>query len=230
MRSRRLTIKTTALLAALAAAVLAAGVAVAGITVYKNDFSSRHEVRELRHAEGKHCVRRWRKRAKNVRVSVKRGPEVCGYRPPVEGDTAGPDHDFQAKEKLLKATPKGIRDGAYLAVKVRSGKNSGYELRVFPTKHKFQLRRSPQGGGSGFPARGSSSAVKGVNKPNVLRLKAVNGTVIARVNGKRVAHVVDTNPAEVDGRKLEVAIGHRRRRPKPVVATVDDLKVQVPKP
>jgi hypothetical protein len=225
-----MTTKTLALLAALAALGLAAAAAVAGITVYKNDFSTRHEVRELRHSEGKHCDRAWRRRAKKVRIRVNGGPEVCGYRPPVEGDTAGPDHDFQAKEKLLKATPKGIRDGAYLAIDVRSGKNAGYELRVFPTKHTFQLRRSPQGGGSGFPAKGKSRAVKGVDKPNVLRLKAVHNRVIARVNGKKVARVVDTNPAEVDGRKLEVAIGHRRHRPKPVVATVDDLKVQVPKP
>jgi len=225
-----MTIKILALLGTLAALALAAAVAVAGITVYKNDFSTRHEVRELRHSEGKHCDRVWKRRAKNVRIHVNRGPNVCGYAPPVEGDTAGPDHDFQAKEKLLKATPKGIRDGAYLAIAVRSGKNAGYELRVFPTKHKFQLRRSPQGGGSGFPASGKSRAVKGVNKPNVLRLKAVHNKVIARVNGKKVAGVVDTNPAEVDGRRLELAIGHRRHRRKPVVASVDDLKVQVPKP
>jgi hypothetical protein len=229
MRPRVLITRATCLLAALAALGLAA-TALAGVTVYKNNFSSRPEAKELRHAQGKHCGSKWRKKAKNLRVDVNRGPDVCGYRPPVEGDTAGPDHDFQAKLKLLKATPKGVRDGAYLAVAVRSGKNAGYELRVFPTKHKFELLRSPSGGGSGFPARGTSDAVNGVNKPNILRLRAVNAKVIARVNGTRVAKVSDSNPAEVDGRKLEVAIGHRRHAAKPVSTTVDDLKLQVPKP
>ncbi|HMC06683.1 MAG TPA: hypothetical protein VKG89_04720 [Solirubrobacterales bacterium] len=224
-----LTTRATCLLAALAALGLAA-TALAGVTVYKNDLSSKREANELRHAEGKHCQKTWRRKARNLRVNVKKGPDVCGYRPPVEGDTAGPDHDFQAKMKLLKSTPKGVRDGAYLAVAVRSGKNSGYELRVFPTKHKFELLRSPSGGGSGFPAKGSNEAVNGVNKPNVLRLKAVNAKVIARVNGTRVARVTDSNPAQVDGRKLEIAVGHRRHVAKPVSATVDDLKLQVPKP
>ena len=229
MRPRALIMRGTALLAAAAALGLAA-TALAGITVYKNDLSTKVEARELRHTEGKHCDKKWRKKARNLRVNVNRGPDVCGYQPPVEGDTSGPDHDFQAKLKLLKATPKGIRDGAYLAIVVRSGKNSGYELRVFPTKHKFQLLRSPAGGGGGFPASGKSDAVSGVDKPNILRLKAVNAKVIARVNGTRVARVTDSNAAEVDGRKLEVAVGHRRHVAKPVSATVDDLKLQVPKP
>ena len=229
MGPRTLTTRAILLLAALAALGLAAS-ALAGVTVYKNNFSSKREAKELRHAEGKHCQKRWRRKARNLRVNVKKGPDVCGYRPPVEGDTAGPDHDFQAKMKLLKATPKGVRDGAYLAVAVRSGKNAGYELRVFPTKHKFQLLRGPSGGGSGFPAQGKSEAVNGINKPNVLRLKAVNAKVIARVNGTRVARVTDSNPAQVDGRKLEFLVGHRRHVAKPVSATVDDLKLQVPKP
>jgi hypothetical protein len=208
--------------------VLAAAVALAGITVYKNNFSSRAEVREVERVEGKHCDRRWRKKAKSVRVEVKTGPERCGYEPPVQGDSKRPDHIFQATGKLLKQTSKRVRGGAYVAVAVRVSKNSAYELRIFPARKKYQLRRDPSG--DRFPAKGSSSAIKGVNKPNVLSLKAVDDKVSARVNGSKLASVTDPSPNQVKGRKVEVAVGHKRKSGKAVLATLDELKLQVPKP
>jgi hypothetical protein len=225
----RLTTRTPALLVALAAIGIGAATALAGVTVYKNNFSSKRESKELRHAEGRHCDKRWRKKAESVRVDVTKGPNLCGYRPPVQGDTPGPDLDFQAKQKLLKATPRGIRAGAYLVMEVRSAKNTGYQLRVFPRKHKFQLVRAPSGG-NGFPVRGTSNAIKGVNKPNVLRLSAVGNRVTAKVNGRKVARVTDSNAAQVSGRSLEVGIGNKKSTGKQASGTLDDLKVQVPKP
>jgi ribosomal protein S8E len=224
------TSSAVALLAAVLAVGLGTAAALAGVTVYKNNFSGKAEAGQLDRAQGKHCDKRWRRKTKTLRIAVQRGPGVCGYRPPVEGDSDRPDHDFQAKGKLLKRTPKSTRRGAYLAIAVRVGKNTGYELRAFPKKHKFVLRRSPSGGGGGFPANGTSSAIKGVSKPNVLRLRAVGDKVTARVNGTKVAEVTDSNPGEVDGRKLEVAVGHKKNSPKPVLAVLDDLKLQVPNP
>ncbi len=226
----RPTTRAALVLAALIAIGLAAATALAGVTVYKNGFSRKGEAKELRHAEGKHCKRRFRRKAGKLRIDVTRGPEVCGYRPPVEGDTDGPDHDLQVKAKFLRDTPKGLRKDAYVAVAVRSGKTSEYELRVFPVKHKFRLVRSPSGGGGDFPAQGKSSAIKGFNKPNVLGLKAVGSKVTARVNGTKVAKATDSNPAQVGGRKLEVAVGNGKRSPKTVSATIDNLKLQVPRP
>jgi len=226
----RLTRRAPALLVALAAIGIGAATALAGVTVYKNDLSSKREAKELRHAEGRHCDKRWRKKAESLRVDVTKGPNLCGYRPPVQGDTPGPDLDLQAKQKLLKATPRGIRDGAYLVLEVRSAKNTGYQLRVFPRKHKFQLVRVPSGNGSGFPVKGTSNAIKGVDKPNVLRLSAVGNKVTAKVNGKKLARVTDSNSAEVSGRSLEVGIGNKKSTSKQASGTLDDIKVQVPKP
>jgi hypothetical protein len=209
---------------------LAAAVALAGVTVYKNNFSSRTEVRELERVEGKQCDRRWRKKAKSARVEVKKGPERCGYEPPVQGDSARPDHVFQATGKLLKQTSRRVRGGAYVAVAARVGKNSAYELRIFPARQKYQLVRDPSGGGGGFPAKGNSNAIKGVNKPNALRLKVVDDKVSARVNGTKLAAVTDASPNQLKGRKLEVAVGHKRTSSRAVIATLDDLKLQVPKP
>ena len=207
-----------------------AAVALAGVTVYKNNFSSKSEAKELRHSSGKHCAKRWRHKAKAVRVQRNAGAGTCGYRPPVEGDSSGPDHDFRAKLKLLKATPKGLRGSAYLTIAVRSGKDAGYELRIFPKRHKFELRRAPSGGGNDFPATGRSEAIKGVDKPNRVRLKAGGNKVTARVNGTQLAKVTDSNAGQVDGRKLEVGVGSTRRSHKRIVATFDNLKLLVPNP
>jgi hypothetical protein len=209
---------------------VAAATALAAVTVYKNGFSKKGEVKELRQAQGKHCKRSFRKKAGKVRIDVTRGSEVCGYRPPVEGDTDGPDHSVQVAAKFLRSTPKGLRKDAYAAVFVRSGKTSDYELRIFPVKHRFRLVRSPSGGGSGFPAQGRSPAIKGFNKLNVLELKAVGSRVTARVNGTKIATVTDSDPAQVGGRRLEIAVANGKRSDKTVSATIDKLKVQVPTP
>jgi hypothetical protein len=230
MGSIRLKARAAALLAAAIAIGVAAATAVAGVAVYKNSFSHKGDAKELRHAEGKHCNRKFRQKAKNLQVNVTKGPETCGYRPPVEGDTDGPDHNFQAKAKFLRSTPKGLRAKAYAAIAVRSGKTSGYELRVFPVKHKFRLVRAPSGGGGDFPAAGKSSAIKGFNKANVLGLKVEGAKLTARVNGTKIARATDGNPAQVGGRRLEVAIGGGKRSGKTVSGTIDDLKLQVPTP
>ncbi len=219
-----------ALLAAALALGLAAAVALAGVTVYTNNFSRKSEAKQLKHVDGKHCDKRWRKKAESLLIEVNKGPGACGYRPPVEGDSDGPDHDFQAKMKLLRATPKGIRGSAYLSIAVRSGKSSRYELRIFPKKHKYELRRAPAGGGSGFPKQGKSRAIKGANKPNVLRLKAAGNKVTAKVNSRKVAEVTDSNAGQVGGRRLEVFVGNKRSTKKDVVASLDNLKLQVPSP
>jgi hypothetical protein len=230
MGPTRLKRRAAVALAAAIAIGVAAATAVAGVTVYKNSFARKGDAKELRHAEGKNCKRKFRKQSKDLKISVTKSPDVCGYRPPVEGDTDGPDHNFQAKAKFLRTTPKGLRDKAYVAIAVRSGKTSGYELRVFPVKHKFRLIRTPSGGGSDFPAEGTSPAIKGFNKANVLGLKAEGSKLTARVNGTKVAKATDGNPAQVGGRKLEVAIGSGRRSGKTVSGTIDNLKLQVPTP
>jgi hypothetical protein len=141
MGSVRLTTRAVVALAAPAAIGLGAATAIAGVTVYGNKFARRADVRELRHAEGKHCHRAWRRKAESLRVDVERGPEVCGYRPPVEGDGDGPDHGLRAKEKLLRTTPKSVRRGAYVAIAVRSDRSAAG---AFPPR--AGARRS---GGSG---------------------------------------------------------------------------------
>jgi hypothetical protein len=230
MGPRTLKARITAVaLAALGAAFLAA-TAIAGVTVYSNTLSSKSGAKELRHSEGKHCDKSWRNKAKKVVIRAKKGKTVCGYRPPVQGDGDAPDYTFRAQEKLDKSTPKNVRDRVYLGVAVRSGKDTGYELWVFPTERKFKLARRTGSDNVGFLAKGGNKAIKGRGKRNSLELKAVGSKVIAKVNGKRLAKTVDRNAGQVDGRKAQVMLGYKKKASKPVSITVDDLKLQVPNP
>jgi hypothetical protein len=216
-------------LVTIAAAVVAA-TAIAGVTVYQNNFSSGKEAKELRHAQGKHCKKDRRKKGKSLKVSAQRGRTVCGYRPPVQGDTAGPDHRIRVQAKLLKSTPKKVRGRVYVGASVRSAKDIGYELQVFPSEHKFRLVRRAGSDDVKVLEKGENKAIKGVNKPNVLNLSVTGSQLVANVNGKRVAKVVDRNSNQVNGRKLEIMLGYAKKRKKPVSATFDNLAVQVPKP
>jgi hypothetical protein len=226
--SRTLALLAVAL-AAMAAAIMAA-LAFAGVTVYSNDFSSKKEATELRHAEGKHCNRGWRKKGESLIVTAERGKTVCGYRPPVEGDSDGPNHKFKGAAKLLKQTPKSVRDRVYVGLAVRSAKETGYQLQVFPSAHDFRLVRMNGTDRVDVMAKGGNKAIKGTNKPNVLTLSAVGGQIVGRVNGTKVAKETDSNAGQVDGRKLEVLLGYQKKRRKPASATFDNLEVQVPQP
>jgi hypothetical protein len=227
-RTRKARIPALALVA-IAAALLAA-TAIAGVTVYTNSFSSKSGFKELRHAEGKHCKKAWRKKAKNLVIHAQKGKTVCGYRPPVEGDSDAPDHYFTATEKMAKSTPKKVRDRVYTGLAVRSAKDIGYELWVFPSTGKFKLARLAGGSKPTFLAKGGNKAINGRGKPNHLGLKADGSKIIAKANGTRLAKTVDRNAAQVNGRKLEVLLGYKKNRSKPVAMTVDDLELQVPKP
>jgi hypothetical protein len=211
-------------------AALVAAAAFAGVTVYSNDFSSGKEAKELRHAEGKHCKKQWRKKSKSLRIAAKRGRTVCGYRPPVQGDSASPDHTIRAKTKLSEDIPKKVRDRVYVGVAVRSGHQTGYELQVYPSKHRFRLVRRASSDNVNILAKGRSKAINGVRKPNRLQLTVHGSRLKADANGKRLAKIVDRNSGQVDGRKLEIMVGYQRKRNKPVSASFDDLEVQVPKP
>src|SRR3954451_8109218 len=87
-------------------------VALANVTIYKNDFSSKGEAKEMKLGEGDKCVAEWSKHSEALKVKVKKGPDTCGYRPPVQGDDSQPDHDFRAKLKISKQTPTKLRDDA----------------------------------------------------------------------------------------------------------------------
>jgi hypothetical protein len=218
------------LLIALTALVLlgAGAIALASVTVYSNDFSSKHEFGEIERGHGKHCDRNYRAGKEVLRAVVTRSPETCSLMPPVFGDAPQPDHIFQFQGKILTSTPKKYREKAFLLAAVRVGGGGRYELRVFPKTHKFQLSRRPNA--AGFPVEGMSADIEGIGKRNKLRIQAIGDQVRALVNGTNVGSVVDPNPGQLEGTKMEMGVGNKRSGHKKTEATFDRVRVEVPNP
>jgi hypothetical protein len=218
--------------AGLAVAVACATAAVAFgalVTIYSNNFSGASKGHQLAGAQGSHCDKKVRGNG-SLEVTVKRGPEECGYRLPVEGEGRQPDHDLQARFKLLKLTPKELRRNAYVGLQVRAGGGSDYELRVFPKGHHYVIKRTPKKGSGSFPVSGKNKAIKPMDKINTIRFQAFGHVIKAWVNGSKLADVNDSKANAVRGRRAELIFGSGKHTDGDVVARVDDVKLSVPKP
>jgi hypothetical protein len=228
MRKLKLTPGLIAVAAVLS--TLALGSAMAAVTVYDNGFGNRAEFKEIiKSGGGKRCDRSYRRKGKSMRAAVKRSPTTCSFRPPVEGDGELPNHRVRLAGKVLRRTERRLRGGSFVELTVRAGGGGvGYTLRVFPQKKRFELRRGPSGGGSGFPTRGRSNAIKKINQRNELRLIASGANVRALVNGKQLARVTDSNPGQVSGSKIRFAVGSQKQKRGNVVATFKRVAVAVP--
>jgi hypothetical protein len=200
-----------------------------GVSVYSNDFSNEAEYDQIvRSGGGKSCDKVYRSKQNAMLVTVKKGPLTCGFRVPVVGDSELPNHAIGVESKLLSSTPKSVRDGAFVEVTLRAGGGGvGYTLRVFPARKKFELRRGPGGSGD-FPVKGKEKAINGVNERNNISLVARGAQISASVNGKEVASVQDSNPGQVTGRKVRLAVGGKKSSSDDVALIVRSLSVGVP--
>ena len=212
--------------AALVIGVLGA-VAFATVTVYQNPFAHRGDVRELKKQGGKACMREFSRRHHRLVVIAKRAPKNCPLRLPVAGDQARPNHVIKVEAKISKDTAKSVRRRAYVAVSLRVGGKTGYELRIFPKRGRFELRRKP--GGAGFPDKGRSGAIRGIGKTNTLRLQTFGRRIVAGVNGRQLASMPDGS-GRIKGRRVQIALGNRGDSKKNTKAGFDSLMVAVPDP
>jgi hypothetical protein len=225
---------THSALAVLAAAVLGVGAATAfaEVVVYSNDMGSQSAFNEiLRSGGGKRCDKKYRAKSKVMHASVKKTPTTCSFRPPVQGDDELPNQGVAIDGKILKQTPKALRNKAFIEATVRAGgSGTGYALRVYPKKRRFELRRGP--GGGDFPATGRSDAIRKIDEKNRIEVIATGAEITAVINGKEVARVTDTNPGQVLGTKVRFAIGSGSQRDteKVVVGTFKRIAVSVPDP
>lgn len=213
------------------ALLLAVGLATAfaDVTVYSNDFSSRAEYNDIaRSGGGKRCDRKYRQKSKVMLASIRRSPTTCSFRPPVQGDDVLPNYTASVQGKMLSKTPKSLRGKTFFELAVRAGGgDTGYKLRVFPKKKRYELLRTP--GGGGFPSKGKSGAIKKAAR-NTLRVVAQGATITAYANGKQLTSIADNNPGQVEGRKIRFAIGCKKKSGKAVVGTIRRVGVGVPNP
>jgi Domain of Unknown Function (DUF1080) len=204
--------------------------AAAVVYVYKNSFGSKSSYNEIDLISGgKRCERSFVEDNKAMRIDM-RGKTFCEYSPPVTGDADQPDHEVVMDGRILDATPKNVRDDAYLAVRVRVGDGTWYEFRVTPKGKKYRFTREPAGGGSGLPINGSTNQIKPIGENNKLRLRVTGNDVTAFVNGKSVQNYNDPNPGQVTGRKVAFGLGSTKKANPGPVARISSVKVGVPTP
>jgi hypothetical protein len=199
--------------------------AVAGVSVYKNPFDKRAEFKQIRKLQGGgKCGKSW-KGKKSFGVVVKEGRRNCSFRTPVEGDRKQPDHAIQAVAKVLKKTHKKVRSSVYAGLALRANRKSHYEVRIYPKGRQWQLLKSGLEVDSG-----KNSAIAALNKKNRIRLAVTGDTVLAKVNGTKLATFEDQSPKEVSGRKTAVTFGSEAKSKKDGLGVFDKVKVLVPDP
>ncbi len=216
----------------LAIAVLAT-TASALVLLYKNSFSSRGEYNQLKLAVGSKntCKKFWRGK-KSFGVKIKRGPIECAYRTPVSGDADRPNHDLSADARVAKSTEEKIQKNVFVGVTVRANKDAGYQLRVFPKKQTWEVRRKPSGTGFPIASQGQEPEINPVGKKNTIRIRMFGDLLTASINGKKVVdNFKDPNPtSDVNGRRTFVSVGNTQKKKGKAAGFIDNVEVRIPNP
>jgi hypothetical protein len=224
-----------AVLALLAGALAAAAVAFAApIGVYRNAMGSQAQRGQMRDLSGQSCNRGGSEDA--LRVTLGKRTAECALRTPV----VGRDLEIGATARMLSGTPKALRKKSYLAVEARAGEQGAhYQLAVYPLQGKAQLRKTlPNGHTEYLEIAKGVTAIKGINEPTELRLRAFNMTsgpekgschILAFVGQTKVADVTDDAAGELQGRSAAISIGAAKAA-KGLVGSFDDVVVRVPNP
>jgi hypothetical protein len=220
----RLKITTFALVLGVLAST---GIAAATVVVYNSAFKSKSEFKEVRKFEGgKPCRKFWRGK-KTFGIEVKKGPMQCDFRTPVTGDAKEPDHEIEGAAVVLKSTAKRVRRDAYVGVALRADESSRYELRVFPHRGEWEVRRRPNG--QGFPLQGTEQSIGGIGERNKLKLRAFGDRVTAIVNKATVVDQVrDPRPGDLNGRKTLIVGGSAAKSGKEAQAFFRNVRIRVP--
>jgi hypothetical protein len=223
---------TGVLLVALAAALLACAVASAAmIGIYRNSLDSKAQRSQMVKLSGQSCARSGAAGALRIALGKKTGS--CSLRTPV----LGRDLEIAATERLLSGTPKSLQRKAYIGLELRAGAGAKYQLLAYPLQRKIQLVKV-SAEGTEFLAIAKNQPLLGLNKANVLRLRAINITsgpergsaeLRAYLGSTQVAEATDEAAGELSGRAAGVVVGASKGG-EGVIASVDDLVVRVPSP
>jgi len=226
---------TAIFLAAIAVALALAGTAAASlIGIYRSDMESEAQQAQIAKLSGERCRRGGS--SHTFRIVVGKRTRECAYRTPV----VGRDLEIAAVERLLSGTPKAAKHKAFLAVNLRAGDaGAHYQLAVFPLQRKAQLRKVRSDGSIRYlHVERNVNSVEGINRPNVLRLRAFNITegpekgrcrIVAFVARERVADVADPAAGELQGRASGFSVGALSNA-NGLVASVDNVVIRVPNP
>jgi hypothetical protein len=185
------------------------------LTLYKNTLKTSNGRKEISQYSGKaNCDRGGGKTS--FRTEVGKRTKECAYQVPVIGRDVG----ISITARLFKSTPKKVKRQAYLSVSLRQDSDgSRYQLAVFPSGRRYQLRKVFANGKVHYLGKGKAgNKVGGFGEANKLTLRAYNdqgsnpkgsASVLALVNGKKVASAVDPKGNLLEGRDMTFSIGNK---------------------
>jgi len=212
---------------------LVAGAGAAMVGIYRNSMETTSQRGQLIALAGRSCIRGGSDHA--LKIEIGKRTKECSYRTPV----VGRDLEIAATERLLSGTPKELQKKAFLALELRAGGGSQYQLAVYPLQQKVQLRKNLSDGSIKYLSiEKAVTTVKGLNEANQLRLSAVNitsgpekGQCLLRgyVGSQVVVEATDLGAGELEGRAAAVSVGAAKNATG-TLASVDDVVIRVPSP
>lgn len=228
----RLTVAASGAVLLLLVAVGGAGASLIGL--YRNSMETDAQQAQILKLSGERCAHG--ESSHVFKIVIGKQTKKCAYRTPV----VGRDLEIAAVERLLSSTPKALQHKAFLALDLRAdGEGAGYELAVYPTQGKAQLRKILADGSIKYlHIEQNVGAIKGLDEANELRLRAFNVTtgeekggarIVASVGGEVVASVTDPAAGELKGEASGFSVGAATGATG-TQASVDNVVVRVPNP
>lgn len=227
----------TAIFALLITAALAFAASASGalVGIYRNGMDSKGQLAQILKLSGSRCARGGAEGA--FTITVGKATKECSYRTPV----LGRDLEIAATMRLFNRpqVPKSVLRSAYVAVDLRAGGGARYQLAVYPTQRKAQVRKVLADGSVQYlDIEKNVAQIGGLDKPNQLRLQAFNVTagegkgnclLLAFVGSQAIAEVTDEAAGDLSGRASGFSTGSNKAA-KGVQASVDDVVIRVPGP
>lgn len=201
------------LLAATFGPAAARSEAAATLSIYKNALDTSAKRSQIfRYGSEGQCKRG--KASKAFRFSLGKQTRECFFRLPAVGRSV----EVSAVGVLFDSTPEKVIGRTYLAVSTRqTGNGSRYQLAVFPSQRKWELRKVEPNGAIEYLATGKNQKeIKGPGRSNRILLRSFNGVkgqpsttarLVARINGKRVVVFNDARGLQLTGRITSFSIG-----------------------
>ncbi|MGB0119616.1 MAG: hypothetical protein WBP55_01530 [Solirubrobacterales bacterium] len=188
--------------------------AASALTAAKYSLKSSASRGEIRQAEKGNCERGGSSGAFRFKIGKK--TKECSYRVPMVGKNL----EMSATARLFKSTPKQVRPQAFVAVNLRQASDgSRYQLSVFPSGRRFQLKKIyPNGKIQVLKAGKGIKGINTFNQKNRILLRAFNGVsggsgtarLLAVVNGNKLAVVDDERGNELQGQHSTFSIGSKK--------------------
>jgi hypothetical protein len=152
-----------------------------------------------------------------LRFTAGKRTKACTFAVPV----VGRDVELTATGRIFKSLPSQLRKSIFLALNLRQARDgSQYQLAVFPSGRRFQIRKIfPNGSTRILKAGRNVASIRGFSKANRMTLRAYNGVpgrpassarLVAYVNGKMVGVADDARGNELEGRDSSFSIASAR--------------------